>query len=65
MSLTNHPNFHVIGFASDVMASYYERLRVSLSKIDTNTQDKIVNNICLFVEQMEYNIDQAIKGDRN
>ena len=65
MSLENHPNFHAVGFASDVTSAYFKRLRVPLCSLSVQTQQRMITNICLFIEQMEYNIDQAMETKKD
>lgn len=56
MSLKNHPNFHAVKFASDIMKSYFECLRGYGREVDIDTRDMIIN----FVSQVEEKIDKAV-----
>jgi len=57
MSLENHPNFHVVKFATDISASLKECLRggAELDDIDTKM-------ILGFVEDVEKRIDEKVEG---
>ena len=62
MSLENHPNFHAVGFATDIISSYYERLRVHHRKIDESVHDAIRDNIVAFVSVIEDLVDKSQEG---
>ena len=59
MSLENHPNFHAVGFASDITAAYYERLRVPFGNISEELQDEIRDTILEFISEIEGKIDRS------
>ena len=62
MSRENHPNFHAVGFATDITSSFYERLRVSYGSIDEKIQEEIRIRILEFISEIEGKVDRS-QGD--
>ena len=62
MSKENHPNFHAIQFAADIMASYFKSLRGAgkeLQPFYAYTSD-ISDDIVDFVIRIEEKVDESV-----
>ena len=59
MSLENHPNFHAVKFATDILVSYFDSLRISHKQVGEDTQEAITDNIADFVAVIENLVDKS------
>ncbi len=59
MSKLNHPNFHAVGFATDMMGSFHDRLRINHEKISDHIQDEIRKIIIRCVSEVETEVDRS------
>ena len=59
MSLENHPNFHAVKFATDIIASFYRSLRIPHEQVGKDTQEAIRDNIVDFVYLIEHLVDKT------
>lgn len=58
MSIENHPNFHAAGFTTDVMVSFYDRLRGEADKNNLD-DDKFKALVVKFVMEVEELVDES------
>ncbi len=62
MSLENHPNFHAVGFAVDVVESFYKRLRIDTKDIDFATEASVQFETLGYIERIELLVDKCTEN---
>lgn len=62
MSLENHPNFHAVQFAADIVSSYYKSLRgCATPEISPDLHQEIVDFVATVEEKVDAYVMPKVK----